>query len=406
LATCLAAAPAAAETHVFETEHYRVHVDGTAAEAERAARVLEAAWPAYESHFGGAPKLKRGERLTVRFLRDRAAWAQAIRADGTRPPSTAGGYYWPGSRTAYMYRQPTVYFTRTLLLHEAAHQFHYLARTRNRSPTANWYTEGVAEHLSWHRWDGERLQLAVVPGVTLKDYPAAALKEVRAPDFDLGAIVDGSKPASRAVTWALYGYLATGDDGEPLPGFATFRRKMDAGGKAAPLFRRHIGPPKRVREDLAAWLERSQTPFAPVFNEWEQIGEGRMRGYAGVVSACRVKDAASSIRATLEVPEGERWRGGLLLHWTSAQDYTVGLYDARGTVRVNRRVGNRWQRLHWGRRARSPHARAHRLEAVRRGEDVEFRVDGRRVGAWRLPGTTFGLALESSDLRFRDVAWK
>lgn len=397
--------PAEAAQRVVETEHYRLHMEATPQEAQRAARVLEAAWPAYERHFGRAPPLKAGERLVVRFLGDRAGWERAIRADGATPPRGAGGYYWPDSRTAYIYRQPTVYFTRTLLLHEAAHQFHYLARTRNRAPTADWYTEGVAEHLSWHHWDGERLRPAMVPGVTLKDYPAAALEEAAAADFDLDAIVEGRRAASRAITWALYSFLATGHDGGPLEGFETFRRKMDAGGRAGPLFRRFIGPARRIRSRLLTWLRAHQAPWAPVFNEWEQIGEGRLRGHAGVVSACRLKGESSTIAATLRVPGRARWRGGLLLHWTSAKDFTVALYDARGTIRVNRRVGDRWQRVFRGRLPRQPGAREHRLEAEREGETVGLRVDGRPVGTWRLPGRTLGLALENCDLRFHDVAW-
>ena len=79
--------------------------------------------------------------------------SRRLLAAGVQPPA-AGGYYHPSGRTAYAWRQPTIYFTRCLILHEATHQFHYLARTSNSVSLAFWYAEGLAEFLSRHYWDG------------------------------------------------------------------------------------------------------------------------------------------------------------------------------------------------------------------------------------------------------------
>jgi hypothetical protein len=400
-----AARPAHAGEEVVETAHYRLRYEGPREEAEAYARVLEAAWPGYAAHLGATPPLAAGEKLAVRFLATREAWEGAIRDDGTEAPASAGGYYWPASRTAYLYRQPTEYFSRVLLVHEAAHQFHYLARTGNRNPVAGWYTEGVAEHLSWHRWDGSRLELAVVPGVTLKDYPAAALEETSAPGFDLEAIVAGDRAPSRALAWALYGFLATGDGGKPLRGFATLARKLDAGGRPGPLFRRAFGRPQALLPRLRAWLAEHQAPWAQVFNEWEQVGEGRFRGHAGVVTACRIKAPAARLAARLLLPASGRGRGGLLLHHQGPADFTVALVGADGALRVDRRQGRGWTRLlHIGVPLDSGTGGL-RLEARRRGAEVELAVDGRLLGRFRLPGATLGLAAEDGDLAFEDVAW-
>lgn len=398
----------AAETtvEVVETEHYRLHYEGSRRAAEEAGRVLEAAWRGFEAWFGSTPKLAPGERLTVRFYATAKAWAAGIRADGTSVPHGAGGYYWPGTKTAYLYRQPTVYFTRVLLVHEAAHQFHFLTQTRNRSPTAAWYTEGLAEFLSWHRWDGKDLVLGVVPGVTLKDYPAKALAEMDADDFDLGAIVSGARTPSRAISWALVCYLATGNDDGPLPRFDVFRRKMDRGGRARPLFESYFGRPGRFATKLRAWLEAHQTAWTPVFNEWEQIGEARFRGYADVVTAVRLKAPARRLTATLEASPRRYWRAGLLLHWTGNDDYTVAMVTSWGGLRVDRRTGGRWRTLVRRRLGRRLMGQAVALEAVREEGAVLLRIDGELQGRFELPGRILGLCLERGDLRFDGVTWE
>ncbi|MDA1195970.1 MAG: hypothetical protein O2894_12400 [Planctomycetota bacterium] len=404
--SALAAAPTSAEdgTEVVETEHYRLHYQGTRRDAEEAGRVLEAAWTGFGAWFGVRPVLKGSERLTVRFYATADAWAAGIRADGTHPPKEAGGYYWPGTRTAYLFRQPTSYFTRTLLIHEAAHQYHFLTRAQNRNPRAAWYTEGLAEYLSWHRWDGERLELAVVPGVSLKDYPAKALAELDDPAFDLGAVVSGGASASRPISWALFRFLATGDEGKPLPRFDAFCAKMDRGGEAPPLFRSYFGRPDRLQPKLRAWLAGQQTAWAAVFNEWEQVGIDSFRGYASVVTACRLKAPASRITARLDPAGDRRWRAGLLLHWSSNEDYTVAIVSSWGHVRVDRRQKGVWVPLGRTRVALPPGDVL--FDALRDGEQVRLRVGGEDVGAYTLPGGILGLCLEGSDLCFEGVRWE
>jgi hypothetical protein len=65
-----------------------------------------------------------GEKLPVFIAATREGFAARLTADGIAPPAS-GGYCHPGNRTAYLWRQPTLYHTRVLLLHEATHQFHY-----------------------------------------------------------------------------------------------------------------------------------------------------------------------------------------------------------------------------------------------------------------------------------------
>ncbi len=401
------ASRARADVHVIASAHYQLHYEGARVDAEEASRVLEAAWPSFKAFFGAEPKLASEQKLTVRYYTSREAWAAGILRDGTKPPGSAGGYYWPGTKTAHLYRQPTQYFTRALLIHEAAHQFHFLGRTRNKGPKAGWYTEGVAEYLSWHQWDGRKLVLGVIPGVSLKDYPAVALQELEAPGFDLAAAVGGNAKVSRPLGWAIFRFLATGKAGKPLPGFATFCRKMDQGGQPFALFKKAFGRPAKLFPRFLSWLREHQSPWAQVFNQWEQIGPQAFRGHAGVVSACRLKEPATTLGAVVELPARKRrWRAGLLLHWTSADDYTVALVTKGGWIAIDRRLQGRWQRLARDRWPASESSTSRALRATREGPKVAFFLDGRRIGAWALPGSALGLALDNGDLRFRDVDFR
>ncbi|MHC4816514.1 MAG: hypothetical protein ACYTF8_00440 [Planctomycetota bacterium] len=403
------AVPAIAQDPVVvETEHYTLHAEGPRAQAEEYARVLEAAWRPCERYFKAKPKLRKGEKLVVRYFETEAAWSVALRADGAPVVMGAGGYYHPVNKTVYVYRQPTVYYSRVLLLHEAAHQFHFLAKTRNKRPVADWYTEGVVEYLSWHHWDGTTLDHAVLPNISLKDYAAAALKEMQAEAFDFGKMVEGNAPASRAVSWALVRWLATGKDGKFLKGFDALRRKMDGGVKPSPTFRKLIGQPQAVQQKLVSWLSQNQEPFGYVFNEWFGLGPGRMRGFfSGGTTICRLKRVTPAFAATLEVPADKKgWRGGVLLHYTSNTDYTVGLLDWGGWVHIKRFRDSGFRTMERGEVTAIEKGTSYRFQLFRRKGKVTMMIGNTGFGPWELPGKAFGLAVERSDLTFRDISWK
>jgi len=363
----------------IETAHYRLEAEGD--NAKEQARVLEAAWPQFKAFFGAEPKTK--ERLRVRYFVTREAWVKALMADRAIPPGKAGGYYWPRTKTAYLYKQPTRSYTRTLLLHEAGHQFHYLARTKNSQPGAAWYTEGIAEYLAEHFWDGEELQLAVVQRVTLKDYPKSALQILKRD----GLVLDDMTP--RAVGWALVRYLATQDKRK----FAKLRKRLDAGAKSK------LRATKKLQAKLIAWLETQQEPWAQIFNEWNGVDEKSIRGFAGVVSMCRVKGATKRLEVSLVVPPDGRFKAGLLLEFKSAKHYTIALLDQRGTLNIQRRHDGRWTILE---RHQTPPLPAEKIPflATRDAQGVHLTVAGHKFGPWKFEGDVLGLALEDCDVTF------
>ncbi len=404
-----AAAPvaAAAPSATVESAHYRVTVEGTEAEADEVAKVLEAAWPLYRDFFGAEPKLAEGERLGVFVAATVEGFRARLTADGITPPA-AGGYYSPGNRTAYLWRQPTIYYSRCLLLHEAAHQFHYLARTGNRALPMGWYVEGIAEYLCRHTWDGERLAVGVLPTLSLEDYAAAARREAAG---DAGALASrlAKGDLSRPLMWALFRWLRHGAEEKKRANLPRLCDKLDRGAAGDDLLWKAFGSPPRVAEALVAYLETEQEPWTPVFNEWEGIGPGRIRGVAPppIVSFCRVKAEVRRLAASLQVPAEGDWRGGLLLDYAGNADYVVAMSTPDGTVTVARRTDAAgWQTL--GAVKFPPPAPGQPLPFVaERGEGgVRLRVAGRDAGHYPLAARSMGLALQGCDLRFADVAWE
>ena len=401
----LSAAPgAAAERATATSEHYVVSTDGGQAEADDWARMLEAAWPQYAAWFGETPRLARGERLAVEVYDDDRPWRAAITARGGSAPSS-GGYYCPIAKVAYLKRQPSAWYTRTLVLHEAAHQFHYLACTGNDTPAGSWYVEGVAEHLSSHTWDGETLRLGVTPLVSLEDRAGKALDAVARDGFSVLALVE-AESAPRPESMFLVRYLAE----EHGKRFTPLARKLDRGtaldGKA---FRRAFGREEAFLDAWRSWLADRQEPFVSVFVEWDARGPDLLHGTAGVVSLCRTRQAADGIAATVRA-RGERpLRAGVLLAFTAPQDYVIGVVNERGSgavLQVDRLSGGRWQRL--GETDLGPKAPGGWRVEGRRGEDgvavtatrAGEEGEAGRLGPLDLPATPMGLAFDACDAAF------
>lgn len=382
--------------------HYLLRTDETEAFAKDALAALEAAWPQLQSFFGAAPELDEGERLSIVHVRSAERWREAMLDDGVQPPAHAGGYYAPANRTAYLFRQPTVYNTRQLLLHEAMHQFHFLACCRNVAPKDVWYVEGLVEHLSRHTWDGKTLRLGVVPTISLADVPEQALASISAPEFDLEAMIDGSKPSTRAEQWALVRFLATSGKVTPRR-WARLRTQLDDGQRAEKALPTAIGRTTKWLPELRAWLATQQEPLDWLWNEWQGLGPHAVEGWSTVTCAARVRAPCSELSARIE-PEGAT-KAGLLLHYVDGNDYTVALLREGRTWTVNRRQDGAWRVLAAGSLPESvplPFA----AKAVREGDGVVWSVEGVVLARVALPAGSLGLALEGGRARFHDLAWQ
>ena len=399
-------ASAAPGLQVIDTAHYLVHAEATRAQTEEMGRVLEAAWPQLAKFFGAEPELADGVKLNVFFGATQQSFFARLKADGITPPK-AGGYYSPKTRVAYLWRQPTIYNTRCLLIHEATHQFHFLSKTRNRSVPMTWYVEGLAEYLGRHYWDGESLRLGELPLLSLSDYSRKALESLNGEEVSLAKVIEG-KGGGRPLFFAIVRYLLTGENGKYRKSFARLSKKLDRGAASPALFSRTVGSPRKLEQKFREWLRHEQEPWRQIFNEWEGMGSGRFSGTAGgsIVSTCAVKAPVKRLSATIEVPADGAWIAGVLLHHTDNGDYTTALSYGGKEIRVARRQDHKWVTLGRFPGPKPKEKGLLRFVVERTGGKVRLLVEGKEMGTFELPGGTFGLALQGSTVRYRNVTWE
>jgi hypothetical protein len=218
-------------------------------------------------------------------------------------------------------------------------------------------------------------------------------------------LLDGKH--NRPLGAMLVRYLIEGEKRRLRKGYEKMARMLDKGRNPDKAFRSVFGPPKGIEPRFLAWLRTAQEPWTPIFNEWERIGPGRFLGRAkGVTSACRLKNPAESLRATLEVPGTLPGPAGLLLHFEDRKNFTVAFIDKKMKFSVRRMEKGRWKVL--GSTPCPPLEKADRIRfhATRKGNGVTVSVEGKSLGPFTLPGEIFGLALQRCAVRFRDVSWK
>lgn len=315
---------------------FELRSEGPEPEAREWLAVLEAAWPQYAEFFGAAPRLARDERLEVQVHETAAAMNAALEEDGIGRIA-AGGIYAFKTRKAYFFRQPSAWYTRALLIHECAHQFH--ARLEGDKDRPGWYAEGVVEHLAQHAWDGESLRLGIVAPISLEDYPKAALEALSAPDFDFASrLADGG--FDRPLGMHLVRLLHRTKPAE----FRAARKKLDAGRHLDPADWARFGRADKLEARLRSMVEEEQQPFRVGFVDWdarkvEERADGpawTLRGHAPtVVSSAHASSECEWLEFDCSFPE-QLGRLGAQLDWIATDDHTVLLAAREGTTWVQR----------------------------------------------------------------------
>lgn len=147
--------------HRYESERLRLYTDIDPTVAETLPEIVDQVYPAWIEYFGELPPAEDGSefQLTGYLM----ANAQTFIAAGLLPEEFQelqhgqhrGLEFW-------MYDQPTDYYRRHLLLHEATHCFMTIVPSPQIPPL--WYLEGMAELLGVHQFDEEgRARFAMMP---------------------------------------------------------------------------------------------------------------------------------------------------------------------------------------------------------------------------------------------------
>jgi hypothetical protein len=257
------------------TAHYLVTAGMSEADTVALAQVLEGAYDDLVLFFDGdAPE---ETPLVVHVYATQAELEAAVPDMG----AGAGGYYSPATTVASLGVQPTPYYTRSLALHEAAHQFHFLARLGNTGSLLSWYLEAIATWAQIYDWDGEETTLGTLPLATLEDFAEQGLAHLLETE-SLGAMIDGSATWSRPLGRLLFRFL---DHGHPA-GFAAWRKAVDAdpwmtGSAILERFEEHIGTAEDIHQELLAWGPTDQEPFEMHFSGWTHMDADEVMGDSG-----------------------------------------------------------------------------------------------------------------------------
>lgn len=321
------------------TPHYELWVEGT--DGREIGLLLEALHPQLAGHFGQSP----AERLVGEIYANRTDYVAGLAADGIGDPG-GGGYYEPRTRKFYLFVQPSEHFTRQLTIHEATHQFHYLAGTDNWGASGGWYVEGLAEYFGMHVWDGQRLVTGTVPWVTLEDYPAQALERFDALGQDLAALIADRGGWSRPPGWALVHFLMHTRRTEAMALFERLDRRENASEAWEAVF----GPADQAwAAEYRAWLVDHQQPGREIWRAFQPWGDA-IEGKSGVNGLAVLKQTPERLAVAIEALEGNL-RAGLVFGFRAGDDFHLFQVLQGGQVWVIRYRGGQWTFLHQGQAA-------------------------------------------------------
>lgn len=139
-------------------EHLTLYTDLPAdAEIDRLPELFDQAYPQWCAYFDRHDLADRSWRVRGCLMNDAAKFTAAGLLHGDLPPFRNG--YSRGDEL-WCHEQPTAYYRRHLLLHEATHAFMFAAFGTCGPP---WYMEGTAELLGTHALVDGRLTLGVFP---------------------------------------------------------------------------------------------------------------------------------------------------------------------------------------------------------------------------------------------------
>lgn len=384
LATLVCTAPAVSEA---QTLRYQVRSAGLP--AEELGRMLEQLYLDLAHFLGAAP---RG-RQELELYADLARYQEALH-DDHEPFLGGGGYYAIARRKAYLYVQPSEYYTRQLVLHEATHQFHLQTVESRMHSGCGWYKEGLAEYFGMHTWDGKTLRTGTVPAISLEDYPAQALRQFDELAPELEALIAGDKAAERPLDWALVHFIINRYPRQ----FAALRRQLHRGAAPAAAWRQCFGPlTPQFKSELRQWIVDHQQPWKSVWNAWQDRGNA-LEGQSATTGLAVLKNTPPRLTAEMDLLRGPL-RAGLVFGYRSPDDFFVIQMCPDQKARIVRRADGRWQGLESYPAPPAPGGR-NTLSVACSADGVILTVNGLEIT--RLPSQgQVGLNVDNCTVRFR-----
>jgi len=327
--------PPATQPVLATSKHYEIRGDTDAAWAAEMGRMLDQAYGQLQKLVGRAPA--GDKKLVVNLFR-----LPQQRDTALGGKLEAGGLFAYDDRQCYLSLQPTNYYTRHLLLHEATHQFVCEAFRRRVDPLPAWFSEGLAEYVAHHNWDGKTLRTGEVDVITVdgNDRLARCKELLRDGRLKLDEIVR-SDGADRAPCWALAHVLLSNeahrrllqnyiqralrepDDREPDPV------------KSAAWFGEVFGKRQaRLQKELERFVTDKQRTWREVTVHWQQRGRrilGESDGRYALLAHNRKTDPRGKrIAVTMDSGDWRRTTVGMAVGYRSAHDYhLVELVEGR-----------------------------------------------------------------------------
>ena len=346
-AALMAAAPAGPRVEppvLVRSGHYELRGTIAVDRARDFAALLEAARGRLDRLLGRP--LAPGQRLRVNLYRDGRERDRALGAT-----VQGGGIFLYENQQCYLAVQPTRYFTRHLMLHEATHQFVCAAFARRVDFLPAWLAEGLAEYVAHHNWDGRDLEIGLWDVVTLpgNDWLAQAKAKLDAGQWTIDRILR-SDGTDRAGPWALTHVLMTHHRARLHQYIA---RCLAEGGAEEPTAKQGVawfdavfGADRgRLGAELHRFVRGSARRWEVLWPDWERRGRVLV-GHGGELAAMVLDQSCAdlsgrvaSVRVTCD---WSRTTPGLLVGYKSDTDFhVVEIFQGRLV-----HFGRRW-RGHW-----------------------------------------------------------
>jgi len=385
------------EGWAVSTAHYELHVSGfDEDEAITLGLLAELSWRGLANFFD----TEVDGPLSVVIAADAAGFEEALAADGISGLEGAGGYYDPSGGRAYLYRQPTAWYSRVLMVHELVHQ--YQDRAGGVSGLPSWYVEGLAEALSRHHWDGDCLQLRVRPLLSWEDMAAQAWTELDAGAPDLEDVFSGGS-ASRPLSQELVRLLAS--DPDRAEAFAGWRADVASGAIPATdldALEAALGSTDEITADLLDFVPQDQEPLSPVWLDWIPEGDDRAYGFSEASSAARIKGTVDRERLRFDWPTTASV-GTVVGYDEASGDIELAFLSSDGTISRFAYIGGV---VTWDTYGSVGVADEAEWTQEAGDESTDVTVGGTTVSLPRSLAPAGGLALYGGDADFREVGWE